>query len=98
MASLKSSDRNAADNDQYVLKAKAAIIKLGKGTLNQEAKADITALLQEFIKLKQSTYLATTTATTQAGTPQTTSNADTNRFDTIDQKLEDLKAMMATNT
>ena len=98
MASLRSSDRNAADNDEYVLKAKAAIIKLGKGTLNQEAKADITALLQEFIKLKQSTYLATTTATTQAGTPQTTSNADTNRFDTIDQKLEDLKAMMATNT
>jgi len=81
-----------SDHDEITKKAKTAIAALEKPALPAAAKADLIELLEEVIKSRQ--HLNQPEVTVEAAQ---TSSATT-RFDTIDQKLEELQAIMAMNT
>lgn len=94
MATPRTSGRSAdpSDNDEITKKAKHAIGLLEKPSLSVAAKADLIALLEEVIKSRQ--HLNQPEVIVEAA--QTI--AAMNRFDAIDQKLEELKTITATNT
>ena len=94
MAPPRTSGRSAdpSDHDEITKKAKIAIAALEKPALLAAAKADLIELLEEVIKSRQ--HLNQPEVTVEVAQPSTAAN----RLDAIDQKLEELKTITATNT
>ena len=81
-----------SDHDEITKKAKIAIAALEKPALLAAAKAYLIELLEEVIKSRQ--HLNQPEVTVEVAQP----SAAANRLDAIDQKLEELKTITATNT
>src|SRR5438552_547312 len=99
MATPRMSGRSAdlSGNDEIIKKARSFIELLGKPTLSATAKADLIVLLEEVIESRQQRV------TTTSNRPETAmevgqTNVSAERFDAIEQKLEELKTIAATNT
>ena len=99
MATPRTSGRSAdlSGNDEIIKKARSFIELLGKPTLSATAKADLIVLLEEVIESRQQ-RITTTSNRPETAVEVGQTNVSAERFDAIEQKLEELKTIAATNT